>query len=141
MTEVLPSAAEYKPGQKAKVKVHVTDHTGENFVGSTVMTVYDKAVEYISGGSNVPDIKEFFWKWRRHHHPQTMHNLAQWSPNMGLPGKPQADDVQLSWSSRREWMETIRRELANRDASTHTPRRTHGPSDPLREVASAGNLA
>ena len=59
----------------------------------------------------------------------------------GLPGKPQADDVQLSWSSRREWMETIRRELANRDASTHTPRRTHGPSDPLREVASAGNLA
>ncbi len=26
--------------------------------------MYDKAVEYISGGSNVPDIKAFFWKWR-----------------------------------------------------------------------------
>ena len=33
--------------------------TGSPFVGSTVLAVYDKAVEYISGGSNVPDIKEF----------------------------------------------------------------------------------
>jgi alpha-2-macroglobulin len=83
--EVLPSETAYKPGQKATVKVRLTDHAGENFVGSTVMTVYDKAVEYISGGSNVPDIKEFFWKWRRHHQPQTMHSLAQYSPNMTLP--------------------------------------------------------
>ena len=30
-----------------------------------------QAVEYISGGSNVPEIKEFFWKWRRQHNPQT----------------------------------------------------------------------
>lgn len=59
----------------------------------------------------------------------------------GLPGKPQADDVQLSWSSRGEWLETVRRELANRDAATRTPMRTHVPSDPLREVAAAGSRA
>ena len=68
--EVLPSQAEYKPGADATVKIKLTDHTGEPFVGSTVLSVYDKSVEYISGGSNVPEIKEFFWKWRRHHHPQ-----------------------------------------------------------------------
>ncbi|MDH3702143.1 MAG: hypothetical protein OEU46_12580, partial [Alphaproteobacteria bacterium] len=56
----------------------------------------------------------------------------------GLPHKPQADDVQVSWSSRAEWMETIRRELANQDAATHTPRQKHGQNGPLGEAAAAG---
>lgn len=86
--EVLPSAKEYKPGEKAKVKVHLTDFNGENYVGSTVMTIYDKSVEYISGGSNVPDIKDFFWKWRRHHNPSQIENLSLYSGNMTLPNKP-----------------------------------------------------
>jgi hypothetical protein len=59
----------------------------------------------------------------------------------GLPGKPYADDVQLSWSSRQEWLEAIRRELANQDAGRYTPRRTRAPSDPLREAAAAGTRA
>ena len=57
--EVLPSETRYKPGAPAKVKVRLTDLKGKPFVGSTVVTVYDKALEYISGGSNVPEIKEF----------------------------------------------------------------------------------
>ena len=65
----------YKPGEKAKVKVKLTDPTGEPYSGSTVVAIYDKAVEYISGGSNVPEIKEFFWKWRRHHQPRTETSL------------------------------------------------------------------
>ncbi len=64
---VEPSAQQYKPGEKSTLKFRVTDTAGEPYVGSLVVTMYDKAVEYISGGSNVPDIKEFFWKWRRHH--------------------------------------------------------------------------
>ena len=40
-----------------------------------MLSVYDRAVEYISGGSNVPEIKEFFWKWKRNHRPRTEHNL------------------------------------------------------------------
>jgi len=67
--EVLPSATEYRPGQPAKVKVKLTDQKGQPFVGSTVMSIYDRSVEYISGGSNVGDIREFFWKWRRSHYP------------------------------------------------------------------------
>ena len=59
----------------------------------------------------------------------------------GLPGKPQADDVQLAWSSRQEWMDAIRRELANQDAAKRTPRRIHAPTDPLREVRAGDNLA
>ena len=74
--EVMPSQAEYKPGQKATVKVKVTDFFGKPVVGSTVMSVYDRSVEYISGGSNVPEIKEFFWKWRRSHYPATETSIA-----------------------------------------------------------------
>jgi uncharacterized protein YfaS (alpha-2-macroglobulin family) len=76
--EVLPSQAEYKPGQKATVKVRVTDYFGKPFQGTAVLSVYDRSVEYISGGSNVPEIKEYFWKWRRHHYPQTEHSLARY---------------------------------------------------------------
>ena len=64
---VTPDAASYKPGAKAKVNVTLTDIDGKPVRGSTVMTIYDKALEYISGGSNVPEIKTFFWKWRRSH--------------------------------------------------------------------------
>ncbi|MEX2285666.1 MAG: MG2 domain-containing protein, partial [Planctomycetaceae bacterium] len=73
--EVLPSSKEYKPGAAAKITLKLTDLMGKPFIGSTVVTVYDKSVEYISGGSNVPEIREFFWKWRRSHQPQTHSTL------------------------------------------------------------------
>ena len=72
---VTTSRDEYKPGSPAKVQVKLTDSNGKPFVGSTVLSIYDKSVEYISGGSNVPEIKEFFWKWRRHHQPRTESSL------------------------------------------------------------------
>ncbi|MEM8864108.1 MAG: MG2 domain-containing protein [Planctomycetota bacterium] len=67
--EVLPTSKAYLPGQEATVKLRLTDALGEPFVGETVVTVYDKSIEYISGGSNVPDIREHFWSWRHHHSP------------------------------------------------------------------------
>jgi uncharacterized protein YfaS (alpha-2-macroglobulin family) len=75
---VEPTSDEYKPGADAKVKLKLTDSTGEPFVGSMALTMYDRAVEYISGGSNVPEIREFFWKWKRHHNPATDSNLTRW---------------------------------------------------------------
>jgi uncharacterized protein YfaS (alpha-2-macroglobulin family) len=85
--EVQPSQQEYKPGQKATVKVKLTDFQGKPFIGSTVVSIYDKSVEYISGGSNVPEIKEFFWKWRRHHHPQTESSLMDHFNNLLRQGE------------------------------------------------------
>lgn len=84
---VSPSSENYRPGQKAKVKVHVTDHTGENFAGDLAVSIYDKSVEYISGGSNVPDIKTFFWKWRRRHQPSETHTLQKYFGNLVLRGQ------------------------------------------------------
>ena len=83
--EVKPSAEKYKPGQKAKIALKITDSTGEPITGSVVVSIYDKAVEYISGGSNVKEIKEFFWKWRRQHRPRTETSLSKRSSNLTAP--------------------------------------------------------
>ena len=114
--EVIPSAAEYKPGEEATVRVHMTDIHGENFVGSTVISVYDKSVEYISGGSNVPDIKEFFWKWRRDHHPSHETNLLHYEQVLssgdltmmpiGIFGATVAEDMDLLSRGRDDRMKT-----------------------------------
>lgn len=80
--EVLPSKEEFKPGEQATVKLRVTGLDGKPFRGSAAVSIYDKAVEYISGGGNVPDIREFFWKWRRSHHPRTESSLQRGSGNM-----------------------------------------------------------
>ena len=75
--KITPSQNTYRPGQNAKFKIALTDYNGEPFQGAAVMTVYDRALEYISGGSNVPEIRSFFWKWRRRHHPRTESSLAR----------------------------------------------------------------
>lgn len=85
--QVETNAKEYLPGSEGTIKLKLVDDTGEPFVGSTVLTVYDKAVEYISGGSNVGDIKEFFWKWRRHHYPSTEDSLRLPSYNLTPNGQ------------------------------------------------------
>lgn len=77
--EVLPNQQEYRPGEAGTVRLKLTDHDGKPFVGSTVVAIYDASVEYISGGSNVSDIKSHFWKWRRNHRVRTIANDAQYS--------------------------------------------------------------
>jgi uncharacterized protein YfaS (alpha-2-macroglobulin family) len=88
-----PSQKTYKPGQKAAVKVKLTGPDGKPFTGSTVLAVYDKAVEYISGGSNVPEIKAFFWQWKRSHFPQTESSLDRWFQNLLKPNEMAMQDL------------------------------------------------
>jgi hypothetical protein len=57
------------------------------------VAIYDKSVEYISGGSNVPEIKAFFWKWRRHHHPLTESSLQRGSGNLISPSTIGMNDI------------------------------------------------
>jgi uncharacterized protein YfaS (alpha-2-macroglobulin family) len=73
--EVVPAKDSYKPGEEGHVEVRVRDTNGRPFKGSLVLTMYDRALEAIAGGSNVPEIKAFFWKWRRHHSPQSWTSL------------------------------------------------------------------
>ncbi|MGL4944105.1 MAG: alpha-2-macroglobulin family protein [Thermoguttaceae bacterium] len=85
--DVRPSKDAYKPGESATAILRVTDENDKPVVGQVAVTVYDKSVEVISGGSNVSDIKEFFWKWRRSHYPQTEHTLGRTGSSIPEPGK------------------------------------------------------
>ncbi len=104
--DVEPSSDSYKPGEKAKVKVRLTDLLGKPFVGSTVISIYDKSVEYISGGSNVPDIKEFFWKWCRHHRPRTESNLGRMSTNLVRKGAKKMNNLGVFGATQIEELES-----------------------------------
>ncbi|MGD2270830.1 MAG: MG2 domain-containing protein, partial [Desulfobacterales bacterium] len=74
---VTPSKKTYRPAEKARLTLRLTDYFQRPHQGSAVITVYDRSVEYIAGGSNIPEIREFFWKWRRHHYPQTQSSLSR----------------------------------------------------------------
>lgn len=91
--DVVPTAQEYKPGEPASVTLQMTDHTGENFQGSMVVAIYDKSVEAIAGGTNTPDIREFFWKWRRRHEPSTQSSLDRWTGLLYRPNELQPNPI------------------------------------------------
>ncbi|MCK5801222.1 MAG: hypothetical protein KAI66_00250 [Lentisphaeria bacterium] len=80
--EVAPSKDRFKPGEKGRARIRLTDAQGNPFAGSIVVTVYDKSVEYISGGSNIGDIRPFFWKWKRNHRENTLSTLGRMFYNL-----------------------------------------------------------
>jgi uncharacterized protein YfaS (alpha-2-macroglobulin family) len=90
---VTPSSDTYKPGQSASIGLKLVDSAGQPFVGTAVVAVYDKALEYISGGSNVQDIRSFFWKWRRTHYPQNETNLMRLFTNIVPSGRTTMSNV------------------------------------------------
>src|SRR5262249_3486584 len=111
--EVAPAQEQSTPGHKATGKIKLNDFDGKPFTGSTVLTLYDKSVEYISGGSNVPEIREFFWKWRRHHYPQTESSQNRWFYNLLRPGE-------FGMANLGVFGETVVEELHSRDGATKT---------------------
>ena len=50
-----------KPGETVSATVKIFDEKGKAADASAVMTVYDKAIDLIAGGSNVKNLKEAFW--------------------------------------------------------------------------------
>jgi len=80
--DIKPSSKEYRPGAPATIDVALKDSAGKPFSGSLVLTMYDKSVEYISGGSNVGGIRQYFWSFRRSHYPQTTSNLVRSTRNL-----------------------------------------------------------
>ncbi|MDR0390969.1 MAG: hypothetical protein LBH59_03605, partial [Planctomycetaceae bacterium] len=77
--EVQPDAENYKPAEKAKAKLIVTDLDGKPVVGQIAISIYDKSVEYISAGTNTDNIKEFFWKWKRYNNIYSQSNIQKYN--------------------------------------------------------------
>ncbi len=65
--EITPDKTTYAPGENATFTLRISGDDGRPVVGQCVVSVYDRSVEYISGGANVADIRSFFWSWKRHY--------------------------------------------------------------------------
>jgi len=84
--ELTPSNETYKPQAEGNIQIKVTRPDGKPVEGRVLLTGYDKALEYISGGSNIPEIRDFFWGWKRHHNPQLISSLQTVRPYISQEG-------------------------------------------------------
>ncbi len=136
--EVAPSAEAYLPGQAAKFLLKLTDEHGEPFAGSLALSIYDKAVETIAGGSNVADIREFFWKWRRSHQPRGETNLERTSPTLVEHDRPTMQDIGVFGQTAAD---EIRNVSASKQLSRLGARRNRSARTPMvAAVASEGTF-
>ncbi|MCK4981611.1 MAG: hypothetical protein KAS17_01745, partial [Victivallaceae bacterium] len=76
--ELKTAENKYKPGRKCPLKIKITDSNGKPVSGDVVLTVYDKALDILSNGSNVPEINSFFWKWTRNWYMRARSSLDKY---------------------------------------------------------------
>jgi uncharacterized protein YfaS (alpha-2-macroglobulin family) len=62
--ELTPDSTTHGPGETCRVRLVTRDATGKALPARVVLTGYDKSLEYISDGSNIGDIRQYFWGWQ-----------------------------------------------------------------------------
>ena len=95
----LTSKEAYLPGEEAEVEIVVKGIDGEPVEGSAVLAVYDRSLEQIAPDALPPDIREFFWKWRRQHYPQSFENLSRKTSPIYIVNMPPADPLGIFGAS------------------------------------------
>lgn len=88
-----PAAEAVRPGEQIAIDLRLREADGSPASGTAVIAVYDQALEYIAGGSNVPDLKQHFWLWRRRHYARGANNLDRRSGNLLPPGATRMRDL------------------------------------------------
>ncbi len=102
--KITADKAEYLPGEEAQVKLRVLGPDGKPVQGSCLIAAYDRSLDQIASDVLPIDIREYFWKWRRMHHPQQRANVDQptypvWITDvpqfttLGIFGESLADDA------------------------------------------------
>ena len=121
--DVTPSQASYPPGAPAKVAVKLTDEAGKPFVGSVALTIYDKGLEHLAGGSNVPAIQPFFWGWRREHDARQDSNLRRQFANLVANDQDRMESIGV-FGNRAIWGEPIQYSFTDRSVKSEDGRPT-----------------
>jgi len=73
-----PAKTKVKPREKSSLVITLKDADGKPVTGTTALTIYDKSLEAITGGSNVGPIHENFWNWKNNYY---LWNQANSLPN------------------------------------------------------------
>ena len=89
---VEPARERVKPREKSSLTVTLKDADGKPVTGTTTLTIYDKSLEAITGGSNAGPIHEAFWNWKNHYYPYPVGHSLPFSPGNLL--RPNAKNMQ-----------------------------------------------
>lgn len=76
-----------KPRETSNLRVTLRDSEGKPVTGTAVLTVYDKSLEAITGGSNVGLIHENFWNWKNNYYPGQIGSSLPFSPGSLVKAK------------------------------------------------------
>ena len=81
-----------KPREKSALRITLRDAEGKPVTGTAVLTIYDKALEAITGGSNVGAIHQNFWSWKNNYYPHGSGSSLPRSPGNLL--RPKVEEMQ-----------------------------------------------
>lgn len=88
-----PAKDRLKPGETSTLGITLRDDAGNSVTGTVVLAVYDKALEAITGGSNVGLIHENFWTWKNTYYPGRDEAMIPGSP--GNLHRPKEKEMQM----------------------------------------------
>jgi alpha-2-macroglobulin len=77
---VEPAKTKLKPQEKSSLRITLRDADGKPVTGTTVLSIYDKSLEAITGGSNVASIHQNFWNWKNNYYGHSGGNSLPSSP-------------------------------------------------------------
>lgn len=101
--QIVPDKTRHLPGGKAEFTISVTGPDGKPVSGQAVVAMYDKAVEYISGGSNVPDIRSAFWSWKRYYSPYQQTSLSRSGRTIKFSDEPGWQPIGVFGRQEMDW--------------------------------------
>ncbi|MES2997013.1 MAG: MG2 domain-containing protein [Verrucomicrobiota bacterium] len=84
-----PAKTKVKPREESGLRVTMRDAEGKPVSGKFTLTIYDKALEAITGGSNVGPILTAFWDWKYAYQPSLRDSLPRWSGSLTKPDHEQ----------------------------------------------------
>ena len=97
---VEPSKARVKPRESSSLRVTLRDADGKPLSGRAVVTIYDKSLEALTGGSNVGSIHENFWSWKNNFYDGGGYDTIPRSPgNLLKENAPQMQPLNISGDS------------------------------------------
>jgi uncharacterized protein YfaS (alpha-2-macroglobulin family)/tetratricopeptide (TPR) repeat protein len=96
-----PAAKRVKPQEKSSLAVIVRDAEGKPFTGKAVLTIYDKSLEALTGGSNIGPIREAFWEWKHDYSGNGLRDsLPQASGSLSRPKDKEMEQLGLFSATR-----------------------------------------
>ena len=139
--EILPTAKNYKPGDKAAATIRLTDVHDRPIAGDMVVAIYDQSIDAIAGDSSIPDIRQYFWSWKRHSSPSHWDNLESLVSSLSWADKERMESIGLFdlvvEESAEPALESVKAFGASNGAAAFAPRALRGGALPDGAVQKA----